>query len=69
MEGATYQDDLKKHFLIYLHKLLIPFLDIGCLLAGVGVVLGGLLGFVTVMLAPLNNFAQNSLVDLEYESQ
>jgi hypothetical protein len=33
--GITYQDDLEKHFLVNLHELLVPFLDVGGLLPGV----------------------------------
>jgi len=61
---GTYKDDLKEHFLINLHKLLVPFLDIGSLLTTVGVVILGSGGVVLVMLAPLDNFLEDLLIDL-----
>lgn len=61
----TYKDDLKEHFLVDLHKLLVPFLNLGGLLAGVGLVVLGLDGVVTVVLAPLNHFSEHRLIDLE----
>lgn len=62
--GATHQDDLKEHLLVNLHELLIPLLDIGGTLARVGLILvrGGGVGLV--MLAPLDDLLEDSLVDL-----
>lgn len=60
----TYKDDLKEHFLINLHKLLVPFLDIGRLFTTVGVVILGSGRVVLVMLAPLDNFLEDLLIDL-----
>lgn len=60
----TYQNDLEKHLLVNLHKLLIPLLDIGGLLAGVGVVILGRLGVVLVMLTPFDDLLEDRFVDL-----
>lgn len=59
----TYQDDLKEHLLVDLHELLIPLFNIGGL-ASVVVVIGGALGVVLVVLAPLDDLLQDGLVDL-----
>lgn len=37
----TYEDDLEKHLLVDGHVLLVPVLDVGGLLARIGVVIGG----------------------------
>ena len=60
----TYKDDLEKHLLVNLHELLVPLLNLGGLLAGVGLVILRLHGVVAVMLAPLDNLSKDSLVDL-----
>lgn len=51
----TYQDDLEQHFLVNLHELLVPLVDIGGLLARIGVIIGGSRRVITVVSAPLNN--------------
>jgi hypothetical protein len=56
-EGYTYENDLEKHLLVDLHKLLVPLLDIGRLLAIIGVVIGALHGVAAVVLAPLDDLA------------
>lgn len=58
------EDDLKQHLLVDLHELLVPLLDVGGLLAGVGVVVrrGG--GVVLVVLAPFDDLLEDGLVDL-----
>lgn len=62
----THKDDLEEHFLIDLHKLLVPLVNVGSLLARVGVILIGS-GRVTLMMsAPLDYFLENGFVDLEY---
>ena len=58
------KDDLKEHLLVDLHELLIPLLDIGGLLAGVGIILGVSWWVAAVMLAPLEDLSQNGLVHL-----
>lgn len=63
-KGITYKDNFEEHLLVNLHKLLVPFLDICGLLAGVRLVILSLGGVVSVVLAPLNHFAQNCVVDL-----
>jgi hypothetical protein len=37
----TYEDDLEEHLLVNLHKLLVPLLDVGRALAGVGLLIVG----------------------------
>jgi len=58
------KDDLEEHFLVDLHELLVPLLDVGSLLAGVGVIISGRWGIVLVMFAPLNDLLQDRLVDI-----
>ena len=60
----TYKDDLEDHLLVYLHELLVPLLDISGLLAGVVVIVisGGRV--VLVVLAPLEDFAKDRLINL-----
>lgn len=60
----TYEDDLEEHLLVYLHELLVPLLDLSGLLAGIGFVIGGLEGVVTVVLAPFDDLAQDRFVHL-----
>lgn len=62
---STYKDDLEQHFLVDLHELLVPLLDVRRLLTVVGVVVlsGG--GVLLVVVAPLKNLAKNGLADLE----
>lgn len=61
----TYEDDLEQHFLVDLHELLIPLINIGGLLAVVGFVLVSRGRIVAVVLAPLDDLAQYWLGDLE----
>ena len=63
-EGTTYQNDLEQHFLVDLHELLIPLVDVGRLLSVVVLLFGRLDGIVAVLLAPLNNLAEHRLVDV-----
>lgn len=63
----TYQDYLKEHFLIDLHELLVPLVDVGCLAAGV-VVVTGAGRVVPVVGAPLDHLAQNRLIYLLWVS-
>jgi hypothetical protein len=60
----TYKNDLEEHLLVDLHELLVPLLDIGCLLAGVGIIIGSGRGIILVMFAPFNNLLEDGLVDL-----
>jgi hypothetical protein len=59
----TYEDNLKQHLLINLHKLLVPLIDIGGLAAVVVVVAGGW-GVILVVLAPFDNLLQDGLINL-----
>jgi len=58
------ENNLEEHLLIDLHEPLLPLLDIGSLLAGVGVVISGSRGIVLVMLAPFNDLLKNGLIDI-----
>lgn len=60
----TYKNNLKEHFLIHLHELLVPLLDISRLLAGIRLVIGSSNGIVTVVLAPLDHLSQDCFIDL-----
>jgi hypothetical protein len=62
--GGTHEDDLEEHLLINLHELLVPLLDVGSLLAGIGVIILGGGGVIAVMLAPLDDLLENLLIDL-----
>jgi len=53
--------------LIDLHVLLVPVLDVGGLLAGVGVVLGGWWWVVLVVVAPVEDLPEDGLGDLAVE--
>jgi hypothetical protein len=63
--GGTNQDDLEEHLLVNLHELLVPLLDIGGLLAGVGIVVLGGLGVVLVVFAPFDDLLEDRLVHLD----
>ena len=60
----TYEDNLKQHLLVDLHELLIPLINVGCLFAGIGIVIVCGDWIVSVMLAPLDNLSKNRFVDL-----
>lgn len=59
------EDDLEQHLLVDLHELLVPLLNVGGLLAGIGVVVLGWGGVVLVLGAPLEHLLKNVLGDLE----
>lgn len=63
-EKYNYQNDLEEHFLVHLHELLIPLLDISGLLARIGVIVAGNWRVVLVVLAPLNNLLEDGFIDL-----
>jgi len=58
------EDDLEEHLLINLHELLVPLLNVGCLLTGVGIIILGGGGVIAVMLAPLDNLLEDLLIDI-----
>jgi hypothetical protein len=58
MMGA-YQDNLEQHLLVDLHEFLVPLLDVGGLLSGVGIIIGSRWGVVLVMLAPFNDLLED----------
>lgn len=61
------EDDLEEHLLVDLHELLIPVLDVRGLLARVGVVILCRRWVVFVMLAPLEDFAEDGFGHLRGE--
>jgi hypothetical protein len=61
---VAYQDDLEQHLLVNLHELLVPLLNVGGLLAGVRVIIGGGGRVVLVVVAPLDDLLQDGLIDL-----
>jgi hypothetical protein len=63
--GVTYENDLKEHLLVNLHELDIPLLNVGGLLASVGVFVLLWGRVLLVVVAPLDDLAQNGLGDLE----
>ena len=64
MLKTTDQDNLKQHLLVYLHKLLIPLINVCGLLPRVGIIIVGCLRIGLVVFAPLKNLCQHGLVDL-----
>jgi len=58
------QDDLEQHFLVDLHELLVPLINVGGLFARVGVIIGRGCGVGLVMLAPLNDLLEDLRVDI-----
>jgi hypothetical protein len=61
---TTYENDLEEHLLIYLHELLVPILNIRGLLPAVGVIVVCLLRVSAVVLAPLDDLAEDGFVDV-----
>lgn len=59
----TNQDDLEQHFLVNLHELLVPLVDIGRLATRV-IVVASAGGVVLMVGAPLNDLFQDGFVDL-----
>lgn len=59
------EDDLEEHLLVDLHELLVPLLDVGGLLAGVGVLVLLWGRVLLVVVAPFEDFAQDSFRDLK----
>lgn len=60
----TYKDDLEQHLLVNLHEFLVPLVDVGGLLSGVGVILGGSRRISTVVNAPIDDLTEDRLVDI-----
>jgi len=58
------KDDFKQHFLVHLHVLLVPLLDVGRLLARVGIVVVCGWWIALVVVAPLHDLLQDGLVDV-----
>lgn len=65
VKKRAYQNNLEQHLLVNLHELLVPLLDLGGLLAGIGLLILGGRGVVAVVLAPLNDLAEDCLVHLD----
>ena len=62
------KDYLEQHLLVDLHELLVPLIDVGGLLARVGVVFIGLGRVVAVVFTPFDDLLQDGLVDLKEQS-
>ena len=62
--SKTHQNDFEEHLLVDRHVLLIPLLNVGRLLSGIRIVIGRGWWVALVVLAPLENLAQDGLVDL-----
>jgi hypothetical protein len=60
----THEDDFEEQLLVDGHVLLVPVADVGGLLARVRVVVVGRGRVVPVVLAPLDDLAQDRLGDL-----
>lgn len=60
----TNQNDLEEHFLVDLHELLVPFINISGL-ATIIIVVTSARGVILVVVAPLDHLLQNGLVDLD----
>jgi hypothetical protein len=60
----THKDNLEEHLLVHLHELLVPLIDVGGLLTRIGIVIAGRNGVGLMMVAPFNDLAKNSIVDL-----
>lgn len=58
-----YQNDLEQHLQVDLHKQLVPIVDIRRF-AAFTVLTASQRGSVAVVLAPLENFSENSLADI-----
>jgi hypothetical protein len=65
----AYKDDLEQHFLVDLHKFLVPLVDVSRLLAGIGVVICGGWSIGTVMGTPLDNLFKHRFVHLLRKDQ
>jgi hypothetical protein len=59
------QDNFKQHFLVDLHEFLVPLIDIGGFLAGVGVIFVCLGRVSTMMFTPFEDLLEDGFVDLK----
>ena len=64
LRATTYQNDLKKHLLVHLHELLIPFINISGL-ATVVIVITSARRVILMMITPLDNLLKDCFIDLE----
>ena len=62
---STYQDDLEQHFLVHLHKLLVPLFNVGSFLARIGIIIVCRRGITLVVNTPLDYFIEDCFVDLQ----
>ena len=64
VEVVGSKNDLEEHLLVNLHEFLVPLIDVGGLLARVGVIVvsGGRVGLMVC--APLDDLLQNGSVDV-----
>lgn len=58
------ENDLEEHFLVDLHVLLVPLVDLGGLLTRLGILVGGGGRVVAVVFAPLQNLLQDGTGDV-----
>jgi hypothetical protein len=61
--NSTHQYDLEHQFMMDLHELLVPLLDIGCFAAVLVFVTCGR-GVVLAVLTPFDDLAKDSFIDL-----
>ena len=69
MLKTPYQNNLKEHLLIYLHKLLIPLINVCSLLSRIGIIIICCLRIGLVVFTPLKNLVQHGFIDLAYMSE
>ena len=62
--GSSYKNNLKEHFLVDLHELLIPFINVGSLSPGISVIVARAWWIVLVVFAPFDDFLEDRLIHL-----
>ena len=60
-----YQDNIKEHLLVDIHKLLIPLVDVGAAVPRFVIIFIGCRRIMLMILAPLENFLEDGIVDLK----
>jgi len=58
------KNNLEEHLLVDLHKLLVPFFNVGGLLARITVLIGNRDGVAFMVITPFDDFAEDRLVDV-----
>jgi len=64
VEVVGSEDNFEEHFLVDSHEFLVPILDVGRLLARIGLVIGSSRRIGLVMLAPLENLLEDGFIDI-----